>query len=44
MKKQLIGFILPFLICVLTPTTGAAAGFSMVTSPWPEPSGGSFDV
>ena len=29
MKKQLIGFILPFLICVLTPI-GAAAGFSMV--------------
>ena len=29
MKKPLIGFILPLLICVLTPI-GAAAGFSMV--------------
>ena len=42
MKKQLIGFILPFLICVLTPTTGAAAFLFMTTSPWPEPPGGSF--
>ena len=42
MKKQLIGFILPFLICVLTPTTGAAAVLLMTTSPWPEPPGSSF--
>ena len=42
MKKQLIGFILPFLICVLTPTTGAAAFLFITTSPWPEPPGGSF--
>ena len=36
MKKQLIGLILPFLICVLMPL-GAIAGFSMVMfgSPWP---------
>ena len=41
MKKQLIGFILPLLICVLTPL-GAAAGFSMVMtySPWPIAPGG----
>ena len=41
MKKQLIGFILPVLICVLTPT-GAAAVLFMTTSPWAEPPGGSF--
>ena len=41
MKKQLIGFILPLLICVLTPL-GAAAGFTMVMthSPWPIAPGG----
>ena len=34
MKKQLIGFILPVLICVLTPLE-AAAGMTMSHSPWP---------
>ena len=36
MKKQLIGFTVLFLICVLMPL-GAIAGFFMVmfSSPWP---------
>ena len=43
MKKQLIGFILPLLICVLTPTGAAAFLFMfMITSPWPGQPGGSF--
>ena len=47
MKKQLIGFILPLLICVLMPL-GATAGLSMImfNSVWPLDPGESmtFDV
>ena len=45
MKKQLIGFILSLLICVLTPLE-AVAGFTMVmtTSPWPIAPGGGVGI
>ena len=35
MKKQLVGFILPFLICVLMPLGAIAATLVMAASPWP---------
>ena len=35
MKKQLIGFILPLLICVLTPLGAAAFNMILTRSPWP---------